>query len=199
MALIVCPECNNKVSEYADKCPSCGCPMEIIKRNASKEQTPSEYRRVILQDPGVSKVNTIKCVREITNLGLKEAKILVDTAPQILVEGVTEQDAINLQKMFASEGAILVIERDYNSTERNEVFSKLKEQKVTSVPPKMSNVSTTKSVPQKDANMVHCPYCNSTNVNRISSTKKAASIIGFGILSNKIGKQWHCNNCRSDF
>ena len=46
---------------------------------------------------------------------------------------------------------------------------------------------------------VHCPYCNSTNVNRISSTKKAMSIIGFGILSNKIGKQWHCNNCKSDF
>ena len=46
---------------------------------------------------------------------------------------------------------------------------------------------------------VHCPYCNSTNVNRISSTKKAMSVIGFGILSNKIGKQWHCNNCKSDF
>ena len=46
---------------------------------------------------------------------------------------------------------------------------------------------------------IHCPYCNSTNVNRISSTKKAMSIIGFGILSNKIGKQWHCNNCKSDF
>lgn len=44
-----------------------------------------------------------------------------------------------------------------------------------------------------------CPICSSTNVNRISSTKKAMSIIGFGILSNKIGKQWHCNNCKSDF
>ena len=48
-------------------------------------------------------------------------------------------------------------------------------------------------------NQVHCPYCNSTNVNKISGTKKAISIIGFGILSNKIGKQWHCNNCKSDF
>ena len=53
--------------------------------------------------------------------------------------------------------------------------------------------------PKQPSNQVHCPYCNSTNVNRISSTKKAMSIIGFGILSNKIGKQWHCNNCKSDF
>lgn len=53
--------------------------------------------------------------------------------------------------------------------------------------------------PKQPSNQVHCPYCNSTNVNRISSTKKVMSIIGFGILSNKIGKQWHCNNCKSDF
>ena len=53
--------------------------------------------------------------------------------------------------------------------------------------------------PKQPSSQVHCPYCNSTNVNRISSTKKAMSIIGFGILSNKIGKQWHCNNCKSDF
>lgn len=53
--------------------------------------------------------------------------------------------------------------------------------------------------PKQPSNQVHCPYCNSTNVNKLSSTKKAMSIIGFGILSNKIGKQWHCNNCKSDF
>ncbi len=54
-------------------------------------------------------------------------------------------------------------------------------------------------LPKQTPNQVHCPYCNSTNVNKISGTKKAVSIIGFGILSNKIGKQWHCNNCKSDF
>ena len=53
--------------------------------------------------------------------------------------------------------------------------------------------------PKQPTNQVYCPYCNSTNVNKISGTKKAMSIIGFGILSNKIGKQWHCNSCKSDF
>lgn len=51
----------------------------------------------------------------------------------------------------------------------------------------------------KNESHIHCPYCNSTNINKISAIKKSASIIGFGILSKKIGKQWHCNNCKSDF
>ena len=44
-----------------------------------------------------------------------------------------------------------------------------------------------------------CPYCNSTNTKKISTASRAGSILGFGILSKKIGKQWHCNNCGSDF
>ncbi|MBC5688230.1 hypothetical protein H8S37_04710 [Mediterraneibacter sp. NSJ-55] len=55
-----------------------------------------------------------------------------------------------------------------------------------------------KYVPQA-SNLPKCPYCNSTNIKKISATNRAASIIGFGILSKKIGKQWHCNNCKSDF
>lgn len=46
---------------------------------------------------------------------------------------------------------------------------------------------------------VTCPYCNSTNTKKISTASRAGSILGFGILSKKIGKQWHCNNCGSDF
>ena len=43
-----------------------------------------------------------------------------------------------------------------------------------------------------------CPMCGSTNISKIGSLNRAASIAGFGILSRKIGKQWQCNNpkCR---
>lgn len=44
-------------------------------------------------------------------------------------------------------------------------------------------------------NQPKCPTCNSTNIRKISSTKKAASIIGFGLLSNNIGKTYECKNC----
>ena len=51
----------------------------------------------------------------------------------------------------------------------------------------------------EEDNKVHCPYCNSTNVNKISGLSKAGSIAMFGIFSRKVHKQWHCNNCGSDF
>ena len=59
-----------------------------------------------------------------------------------------------------------------------------------------SNSANTKP---KEENKVHCPYCNSTNVNKISGLSKAGSIAMFGIFSRKVHKQWHCNNCGSDF
>ena len=46
---------------------------------------------------------------------------------------------------------------------------------------------------------IHCPYCNSTNVTKIGTVNRAVSVGTFGLASKKIGKQWHCNNCDSDF
>ena len=46
---------------------------------------------------------------------------------------------------------------------------------------------------------VTCPYCNSSNCKKISGVSKATSVAMFGIFSQKVKKQWHCNNCKSDF
>lgn len=46
---------------------------------------------------------------------------------------------------------------------------------------------------------VVCPYCKSTNTEKISGVARGVSIYVMGIASPKIGKQWHCNNCKSDF
>lgn len=46
---------------------------------------------------------------------------------------------------------------------------------------------------------VKCPYCNSNNVKKITTVNRAVSTGMVGIASSKIGKQWHCNNCKSDF
>ena len=47
--------------------------------------------------------------------------------------------------------------------------------------------------------VVTCPYCNSTNTKKISLTSKAVNTALFGILGTKRHKQWHCNNCGSDW
>jgi large subunit ribosomal protein L7/L12 len=64
---------------------------------AAEEQT--EFQ-VILKDFGANKINTIKAVREITSLGLKEAKDLVDGAPKALKENATKDEAEAIRKKF---------------------------------------------------------------------------------------------------
>jgi large subunit ribosomal protein L7/L12 len=69
---------------------------------AAVEQT--EFT-VILADAGANKIGVIKAVREVTNLGLKEAKDLVDGAPKTVKEGVSKADAETIKKKLTEAGA----------------------------------------------------------------------------------------------
>jgi large subunit ribosomal protein L7/L12 len=64
---------------------------------------------VILKDAGTNKINTIKVVREVTALGLKEAKDLVDGAPKTVKEGVTKEEAETIKKKFTDAGAAVEV------------------------------------------------------------------------------------------
>ncbi len=65
---------------------------------------------VTLTDVGADKIKVIKVVREVTNLGLKEAKDLVESAPKPLKEGVTKDEAASIEKKFAEVGAKVKID-----------------------------------------------------------------------------------------
>src|SRR5271170_6632925 len=60
---------------------------------------------VVLTAAGANKINVIKAVREVTSLGLKEAKDLVDGAPKTVKEGVTKDEAETIKKKFVDAGA----------------------------------------------------------------------------------------------
>ncbi|MFN8006344.1 MAG: 50S ribosomal protein L7/L12 [Terriglobia bacterium] len=62
---------------------------------------------VVLTNVGTNKINTIKVVREVTSLGLKEAKDLVDGAPKTIKEGVNKDEAEAIKKKFAEAGAVV--------------------------------------------------------------------------------------------
>ena len=64
---------------------------------------------VILTGAGANKINVIKVVREITALGLKEAKDLVDGAPKTVKEGITKDEAAAMQKKFLDAGATVEV------------------------------------------------------------------------------------------
>jgi large subunit ribosomal protein L7/L12 len=73
---------------------------------AAEEKT--EFN-VILTAAGANKINVIKAVREVTNLGLKEAKDLVDGAPKPIKEGVNKDEAETIRKKFTDAGATVEV------------------------------------------------------------------------------------------
>lgn len=77
-------------------------PMPGAAAEAQEEQ--SEFD-VILTSAGDKKINVIKVVREITKLGLKEAKDLVDTAPKMVSEKVSKEEAESVKKKLEEAGA----------------------------------------------------------------------------------------------
>ena len=64
---------------------------------------------VILNAAGANKINVIKAVREVTSLGLKEAKDLVDGAPKPIKEGVNKEEAEAIRKKFTDAGATVEV------------------------------------------------------------------------------------------
>ena len=72
----------------------------------AEEKTEFE---AVLTAVGDKKINVIKAVREVTSLGLKEAKDLVDSAPKAIKEGVTKEEAEDIKKRFEEQGATVEI------------------------------------------------------------------------------------------
>jgi large subunit ribosomal protein L7/L12 len=79
------------------------------KAEQAAEEEKTEFN-VILTGVGDKKIQVIKVVRSITNLGLKEAKELVDSAPSKVKEGVSKEDAENIKKQLEGAGAVVDIQ-----------------------------------------------------------------------------------------
>ncbi len=76
---------------------------------AAKAEEKTEFTAV-LKSVGDKKINVIKVVREVTSLGLKEAKDLVDGAPKTLKEGVTKEEGEAIKAKFAEVGAVIELQ-----------------------------------------------------------------------------------------
>ena len=79
---------------------------------AAAAAAPAEEKTeftVVLTGAGANKINVIKAVREVTSLGLKEAKDLVDGAPKTVKEGVTKDEAETIKKKFVDAGATVEV------------------------------------------------------------------------------------------
>ncbi|MGB9798087.1 MAG: 50S ribosomal protein L7/L12 [bacterium] len=87
-------------------------PAAAPTATAVAEAPPEEEKTtfdVILKEVGEKKIQVIKVVRELTGLGLKEAKDLVESAPQKVKEGVSKQEAEEVKKKLEEQGAVVEI------------------------------------------------------------------------------------------
>ena len=84
--------------------PAAGGPAAGGSAAAGEEQTEFD---VILKEAGASKLQVVKTVKELTGLGLKEAKDIVDSAPKTVKEGVSKAEAEGIQKALEEAGAVV--------------------------------------------------------------------------------------------
>jgi large subunit ribosomal protein L7/L12 len=97
-----------KLEERLGVSAAAAAPVMVAGGGAGAAAAPVEEQTefsVILKDAGTNKINTIKVVREVTALGLKEAKDLVDGAPKTVKEGVSKDEAEAIKKKFTDAGA----------------------------------------------------------------------------------------------
>ena len=87
-------------------------PVMVAGGGGATAAAPAEEKTeftVMLKEVGANKINVIKAVREVTSLGLKEAKELVDGAPKNIKEGVSKDEAETIKKKFTEAGAVVEV------------------------------------------------------------------------------------------
>jgi len=103
-------ELSELLSEFEEKFGvTAAAPMAVAAAGGGAAAAPVEEEKdefdVILTEAGAQKIQVIKVVRELTSLGLKEAKDLVDGAPKVVKEGVSKEEAATIKKKFEDVGA----------------------------------------------------------------------------------------------
>ena len=88
---------------------SAAAPVAVVAGGAAAEVEEQTEFNVVLESAGSEKIKVIKTVRELTGLGLKEAKEVVDGAPSTLKEGVEKAEAEAIKKALEEVGAVVVL------------------------------------------------------------------------------------------
>src|SRR5262249_13174448 len=108
LTLLEAADLVKKMEEAFGVSAAAAAPVAVAGGPAAAGAAPAEEQTgfaVVLTDVGANKINVIKAVREVTSLGLKEAKDLVDGAPKPIKEGVNKDEAAAIKKKFEEAGA----------------------------------------------------------------------------------------------
>lgn len=175
MALINCPECNKEISDKAMTCPNCGYPVQEINK-------PKFSPTGMNVCPKCGKFN--RRIEKCPDCG---------TAMMDCHYTTTDYDNLSLTELSNWEQQM---REKYvvNSPEFDEVLYNKRLQEEKAEEEYYASIPTKPSEPK-----ITCPYCKATNIRKIGIVSRSVSAGIFGLGSKKIGKQWHCDHCGSDF
>jgi len=108
LTLLEASDLVKKMEEAFGVSAAAAAPVVMAGGAAAAGAAPAEEKTeltVVLTEVGANKINVSKAVREVTRLGLKEAKDLVDGAPKTVKEGVNKDEAATIKKKFEEAGA----------------------------------------------------------------------------------------------
>src|ERR1700690_3634922 len=112
LSLLEAAELVKKLESRLGVSAAAAAPVMAAGGGAGAAAAPAEKKTeftVFLKEVGANKINVIKAVREVTSLGLKEAKDLVDGAPKAIKEGVSKDEAATISKKFTDVGATVEV------------------------------------------------------------------------------------------
>jgi large subunit ribosomal protein L7/L12 len=111
LSLLEAAELVKKLEERLGVSAAAAAPVVVAGAGAAAAAPVEEKTEftVVLVATGANKINVIKAVREVTSLGLKEAKDLVDGAPKPVKEGVSKEEAETIRKKFTDAGATVEV------------------------------------------------------------------------------------------
>jgi large subunit ribosomal protein L7/L12 len=108
LSLLDAAQLVKRLEEKLGVSAAAAAPVMMAGGGGAAAAAPAEEKTefsVVLKEVGANKINVIKAVREVTSLGLKEAKDLVDGAPKTVKEGVNKDEAATIRKKFEEAGA----------------------------------------------------------------------------------------------
>ncbi len=223
--LIKCPECKNDVSEYANKCPICGCPIEIIKnQNNQTKDIETKIKNLEKENKKITEAEEFQRVLDVTKIPKSKPHInaflimgiimiLADISFMVMMIGDIDGTLIFYSICLIVVGIIIFLVGRSSLKESQKIYDEYKDdpeeyrrilamktyRNIKSQENAKERAKERKQSKAYTVSQVKCPYCNSMNTKKLSATSKAGSVAMFGLMSNKVGKQWHCNSCGSDF
>ncbi len=175
MSLVKCSECGKEISDKAISCPMCGYPIKEESENLSSKSASTTGMNVCPKCGNfiIAKQKCPDCGTNMIDCNCTEKKWT-----DMLLDGTLDKWQLQMRSKYVLSSdefdEKLYNKRINEEKQENEYYDNL-----------IENAEPT----------LHCPTCNSTNVRKVSGTSKVVSGVMFGLLSQKVKKQFHCNNC----